>query len=112
MDIHLRPAALHILLALAAGDAHGYAIMQRVGDRSAGRVSLGTGSLYRHLAKLIDAGLVAEVGSRRAGEDPRRGVDYRLTARGRQALEAERNRLADLLAAMDGLRAASRRGQA
>ena len=112
MDTHLKPAALHILLALAGGDAHGYAIMQRVRERSSGRVSLGTASLYRHLARLIDAGMIAEIDVRRGRDDPRRGVSYRLTARGRQALEAERRRLADLVAAMDGLRLASRRRSA
>jgi len=108
----LKPAALHILLALTEGDAHGYAIMQAVRARSAGKVGLGTGSFYRHLAKLIDAGLVAEVDTRRPADDPRRGANYRLTSRGRQALNAEKRRLADLIAAIDGFSPSPRKGPA
>ena len=77
MDIStpLKPAALHILIALADGDCHGYAILQAVRERSSGRVPLGTGSLYRHLAKLLDAGWGTEAAARRADDDPRRGTD-------------------------------------
>lgn len=96
----LKPAALYILLALKARDMHGYAVMQVVRELSAGRVPLQTGSFYRHLALLIDAGLVAEVTGRRPA-DPRRGTDYRLTPRGRQALDTERRHLADLVAVLD-----------
>jgi DNA-binding MarR family transcriptional regulator len=56
--------------------------------------------------------MVVEVDGRRGGDDSRRGVNYRLTPRGRRALETERKGLTDLLAAMDGLRRASRRGHA
>ena len=54
----LKPAVFYILLALAERDSHGYAVMQAVRERSAGQVPLGTGSFYRHLAQLIDDGLV------------------------------------------------------
>ena len=74
----LKPAAFHILLALADGDSHGYAIMQAVREQSAGRVPLQTGSFYRHLTRLIDLGLVAEAPAPRSVEDPRRGTHYRL----------------------------------
>lgn len=107
MDTHppLKPAALYILLALAARDLHGYAVMQAVRDLSGGRVPLQTGSFYRHLSQLIEAGLVGEVGRRRPA-DPRRGTDYRLTARGRQILDAERRHLTDLVAALNQSRVA------
>jgi DNA-binding PadR family transcriptional regulator len=107
-----KPAALHILLALLDGDSHGYGIMQSVRARSGGQIALGTGSFYRHLAKLIDAGFVTEIDTRRPPDDPRRGVHYRLTPRGRQALAAEKRRLADLIAAMERLSPASRKGSA
>ena len=94
----MKPAVLHILLALADGDRHGYAIMQAVHEQSHGSVPLRTGSFYRHLSTLIDAGWVSEA-SGPAGDDPRRGSHYRLTARGREALTAERARLQNLLAA-------------
>jgi len=104
MSTPIAPAPLHILLALSEGPVHGYGILQIVRDRSGGAVKLGTGSLYRHLSKLIVAGLVAEV---KAGSsaDPRRGSSYRLTPRGRQALAVERDRVAALL---DSLNAAAR----
>jgi DNA-binding PadR family transcriptional regulator len=100
----LKPAVFHILLALASRDAHGYAIMQAVREQSGGRVPLQTGSFYRHLANLIDDGLVEE-SARRRQEDPRRGTSYRLTPLGRQALEREREYLSGVVAALNGLRA-------
>lgn len=105
----LKPAVFHILLALANQESHGYAIMQTVREQSGGRVRLQTGSLYRHLATLIDQGLVAEGPAPRHVEDPRRGTHYRLTARGRQALEDERRYLAGLMAALGTVRAAWRK---
>jgi len=108
----LKPAVFHILLALAARDNYGYAIMQAVRRASDGHVPLSPGSFYRHLAKLMDDSLVVEVSQRRAGDDPRRGVYYRLTARGHAVLADERRRLAALVAAIDGLRVAPRRGPA
>jgi DNA-binding PadR family transcriptional regulator len=106
----LGPAVFHILLALAGGDRHGYAVMQAVHEQSGGRVPLRTGSFYRHLGKLIDAGLVDAAPRRPADDDPRRGTYYRLTARGRQALAAEQQRLLELVATMKRLRPAARKG--
>ena len=110
-DRPMKPAPFHILLALSAGDSYGYAIMQSVREHSRGLVPLQTGSFYRHLAQLIDHGLVAEAPAPR-GIDPRRGTYYKLTPRGRRRLAAEQQRLADLLSTMDGLRPASRKGGA
>jgi DNA-binding PadR family transcriptional regulator len=84
--------------------------MQHVREQSGGRVPLQTGSFYRHLGKLIDAGLVADAAAPRDA-DPRRSTYYRLTPRGRRVLEDEQRRLADLLALAGGLRA-PRKGQA
>ena len=108
----LKPAVFHILLALAGEDRHGYAIMQTVREQSGGQVPLQTGSFYRHLSKLIEAGLVADAKGRARAGDPRRGAYYKLTAEGRAALTAEKRRLMDLLAAVDRLQPASRRGRA
>ena len=108
MSDALKPAVLHILLALADGDRHGYAIMQAAREQSGGAVPLRTGSFYRHLSRLIDAGWVAEAPGPR-NDDPRRGAYYRLTARGRDALRAERARLEALLGAFPGGRRAARR---
>ena len=83
----LSPASLHILLALAAEDLHGYAIMQEVRRQSEGRFKLGPGTLYDNLAKLTREGLVTE-----AGADERRRY-YRLNPAGRKLLAAEIARL-------------------
>ena len=104
----LKPAAFHILLALAEGDSHGYAIMQAVREQSAGRVPLQTGSFYRHLTRLIDQGLIAEAPTPRNLEDPRRGTHYRLTTQGRQALELERQYLTAVVSSMKTLRKGAR----
>jgi DNA-binding PadR family transcriptional regulator len=107
----LKPAEFHILLALAAHDRHGYAIMQTVREQSGGQIPLRTGSFYRHLSKLIRGGLIAESPDRpKKDDDPRRGAYYRLTARGRAALVQERARLSRLVAALDALQ--PRRGMA
>jgi DNA-binding PadR family transcriptional regulator len=108
----LKPAAFYILLALAERDSHGYAVMQSVREHSAGEIPLRTGSFYRHLARLMQDGLVAESENRPATADPRRGTYYRLTTRGTAVLAAERRRLASLVAAIDRLHQAARRGQA
>lgn len=104
----LKPAVFHILLALADGDSHGYAIMQTVRDQSGGRVPLQTGSFYRHLTRLIDQGLVTEAPAPRGMDDPRRGTHYRLTPNGRRALELERQHLAALVSSMRVLRKGTR----
>jgi len=72
-------------------------------------VRLQTGSLYRHLALLIEQGLVAEGPAPRQVEDARRGTHYRLTSRGRQALDQERRYLAGVMAMLGGLRANGRK---
>ncbi|SRR5579871_1014701 len=110
MDIStVRPAAVHILLALSDGPCHGYGILQAVRERPGGVPGLGAGSFYRHLATLIDDGLVAETAGPPV-DDPRRGTYYRVTPRGRQALAAERRRLAHLIAAIDAHTREGRRG--
>jgi DNA-binding PadR family transcriptional regulator len=100
----LKPAAFHILLALAGRDLHGYAAMQAVREQSGGQVPLQTGSFYRHLSRLIDEGLVLEAPGPKTEVDPRRGTHYRLTSRGRQALAAEQARMSSLVAHMKKLK--------
>ena len=88
----LSPAALHILLALAAEDRHGYGIMQEVARQSSGRYKLGPATLYENLQKLLDQGVVDEVSPRAAGNVSRRRY-YRLTKFGRALLSTEVARL-------------------
>jgi DNA-binding PadR family transcriptional regulator len=96
----LKPIPLHILLALADGESHGYAVMQAMRAQTGGSLAVQTASFYRHLGRLIDEGWVAEAPGRREGDDPRRGAYYRITPRGRLVLAAEKRRLTDLLAKM------------
>ena len=90
----LPPATFHILLALADGELHGYAIMKDVAARSEGTVRLGPGTLYGSLKRLLQAGLVEEGGER---TDPERGDErrryYRLTQLGLSVVRAEAGRL-------------------
>lgn len=93
----LTPAMHHILLALLRGELHGYAIMQAIDGLTEGAMRLGPGTLYTSLRKLLDAGLVEEGGERRdAGDDERRRY-YRISNAGRQAVQVETRRLAQLV---------------
>lgn len=88
----LSAATLHILLALAAEDMHGYGIIQEVDRYSGGHYRMGPGTLYDNLKKLMDTGLVADVPkSAVARGDDRRF--YTLTENGRSALATEVARL-------------------
>ena len=99
----LSSATLHILLALAGGNLHGYGIIKEVVRNSDGHYRLGPGTLYDNLKKLMDAGLVSDVppasSSKRksasAKEDDRRF--YTLTKEGRGALAAEVDRLQSVI---------------
>ena len=108
----LKPIALHILLALADRDSHGYALMQSIRQQSGGEIPVQTASFYRHLGKLMDDGLVAEAASRPAADDARRGAYYKITPRGRQTLSAEKKRLTDLVAQLNGIPASPRKARA
>src|SRR5712692_2572679 len=92
----LSPATLHILLALAGEERHGYGIMQEVARQSEGQYKLGPGTLYDNLQKLMNQGIVEEATKRPAGVDLRRRY-YRLTALGRRVLVAEVRRLEGVL---------------
>ena len=87
----LSPATLHILLALAGEDMHGYGIMQEVARQTDGAYKLGPGTLYDNLQRLMDQKMVQEKPNRDA-EDSRRRY-YTLTALGRRVLAAEISRL-------------------
>lgn len=88
-------SAFRILLALADGERHGYAITREVAEETGGEMKLGPGTLYRMLKQLLDDEWIVEVDGTDA-DDPRRRY-YRLTARGRRAAQVEAARLADLV---------------
>ena len=86
----LAPATLHILLALAGENLHGYGIMQEVSRQTEGRYNLGPGTLYDNLQRLMKQRLVEEVGD--PDENSRRRT-YRLSSLGQKVLSAEIARL-------------------
>ena len=88
----LTPVVFQILVTLASGDHHGYAILTDVRDRAG--TMLRPGSLYRAIGRLLDDGLVEELDERPDPEiDDERRRYYRLTDLGRQVAAAEAARL-------------------
>jgi DNA-binding PadR family transcriptional regulator len=96
----LTPANVHILLALADEDRHGYGIMQEVARLTEGAVRMGPGTLYGTIKRLLAARYIEEADERPdpALDDERRRY-YRITAAGRRALQAETARASTLVAA-------------
>ena len=90
----LTPAVFHILLALAEGPRHGYAIMQAVEESAGTGMRMGPGTIYGSLQRMEEAGLVRELGP---GIHDRRRL-FVLEPLGRRALEGEARRLARLAA--------------
>ncbi len=86
----LTPAALHMLLALAREDLHGYGIKQEVEERTGGRLRLGPGTLYEAIHRMKADGWITELPDE---ADARRKV-YRLAPRGRSVMLEEVRRLA------------------
>lgn len=106
----LTPAVFHILLALADGPKHGYAIMKQVDAEGAGSLRMGPGTLYGTLQRMLAAALVSEIpaeemaveeitdaGNGEAADARRRY--YRLTGAGRRSLQHELARLQQALKA-------------
>ena len=90
----LTPLACHVLLALAGDGLHGYGIIQEVSARTAGAITLRTGTLYALLQRLESDGLIAESDRRPdPDEDDERRRYYELTKLGRAVLEADLRRL-------------------
>jgi len=96
----LTPFAFQVLLALADGDRHGYAIIKEVEERSGGQVTLRTGTLYTLLQRLLDEQLISEVEAPSAAadkpEDSRRRY-YSLSPLGDAVLRSEAQRLEALI---------------
>ena len=94
-DLPLTPAVFNILLSLADGEKHGYAIMLEVEEATEGRVRMGPGTLYGSLDRMLKAGFITESSQRPAsGDDDKRRRYYRLSQVGRRVLHAEAHRLA------------------
>jgi DNA-binding PadR family transcriptional regulator len=93
-ELRLSPAMFEILLCLAGGELHGYAIMKEVRDRTGGEVSLGPTSLYRSLEKLLRLGYIKQVESETGAGDSDRRVVYKLLEAGRDAAARRADSLA------------------
>ena len=93
------PAAhLHILLALADGEKHGYAVMREVEQMTNGEVTMGPGTLYGAIKRMLSAGLVEEIDERPDPElDDERRRYYRASGFGVRVLSAETERLERLV---------------
>jgi DNA-binding PadR family transcriptional regulator len=92
----LTPAMFHVLVALADGEIHGYAIMKDVEELTGGAVRLSTGTLYGIIKRLLADRLIRESGG--AVKDDERRRSYALTAFGRDVARAEAARLEHTLA--------------
>ena len=91
---------LHILLALADGEKHGYAVMREVESMTDGEVTMGPGTLYGAVKKMVNAGLIEETDRRPDPEmDDERRRYYRTTGLGERVLDAETARLERLVSA-------------
>ena len=94
----LTPAVFHILLALADGEKHGYAIMQEIKTLTDGKIRLGPGTLYGSIKRLLAGGLIEESDERPDPEmDDERRRYYRLTDFGQRVITAEAERLLHLV---------------
>ncbi|RXH55788.1 PadR family transcriptional regulator [Granulicella sibirica] len=100
----LPAAAFQIMLSLADGDLHGYAIMRQVEEQTGGRLRLGPGTLYGSIQALLEGELIEEV--YRSDDSPdsldksvrlERRRYYRLTVAGRDVARAEAEKMADVL---------------
>jgi DNA-binding PadR family transcriptional regulator len=87
-----------VLVSLADGDRHGYAILQDIAERTGGRIRLSPSTLYAVIKRLLESGLIEELSERPdpAHNDERRRY-YRLTSFGRRVAQAEAVRLTRLL---------------
>lgn len=90
----LTPAVFNILLALADGEKHGYAIMLEVEHNTQGEVKMGPGTLYGSIKRMLTAGLIEESDERPDPElDDERRRYYQLSGLGQRVLAAEAERL-------------------
>ena len=92
----LSPLMFQILVALAVGERHGYAIMQEIEERSGGSFTIGAGTMYRAIKQMVDAGLMTEVPNKRSAHSQRR--TYRITSAGRKRGAAEARVFDDMVA--------------
>lgn len=94
----LKPTVFLIMLAIANEEGHGYRIRKEVERRSNGTVRLDPGTLYRHIGRLLEDGLIEESDHRPDPDlDDARRRYYRLTLLGKEVVAAEAGRMANLV---------------
>src|SRR5512141_440219 len=97
-SLRLTPAAFHIMLLLADGEKHSYAIMREVAEHTQGKMRLGPGSLYGTIKRMLADGWIEESDERPDPKlDDERRRYYRLTGVGIQLVQAEAERLEQLV---------------
>ncbi|HJR58043.1 MAG TPA: PadR family transcriptional regulator [Vicinamibacterales bacterium] len=94
----LTPGMFHVLIALADGEKHGYAIIKEVARRTGGAIRLSAGTLYTLIRRFVQDGVIAESDERPdpALDDERRRY-YRVTDFGREVAKAEAARMESTL---------------
>jgi DNA-binding PadR family transcriptional regulator len=104
-------AVFHILVAVAGGERHGYAIMQDVASRTDQKLKLSPGTLYGAIKRMLQDGLIEELEERPDPEhDDVRRRYYRITRFGRRVAIAESARVARLLGQARAIGLAPKRG--
>lgn len=100
---------LHILMALADGEKHGYAIMREIAEMTDGEVTMGPGTLYGTIKRMLASGMIEETAERPDPDlDDERRRYYRATGFGMGVLDAETARLRRLVETAQTKRAAGR----
>lgn len=94
----LTPGMFHVLIALADGEKHGYAIIKEVERRTGGALRLSAGTLYTLIRRFVQEGIIEESGERPdpSLDDERRRY-YGVTAFGREVAKAEGARMESAL---------------
>lgn len=100
----VHPRDFHILLTLLDGPRHGYGIVKRIEERTAGALRLDPANLYRAIQRLLEDGLVVEAEPPEDDTDRRRRRYYAITALGNRTLAAEAERMRGLADAVDAKR--------
>jgi DNA-binding PadR family transcriptional regulator len=95
----LTETTFFLLLGLASGPRHGYAIQKDIKTISGGRVVLSTGTLYGALKRLVEQGWIERFDSPQPDESGRPRKEYRLTDLGRSIFDAELSRVQGLVEA-------------
>src|SRR5918996_4352202 len=94
----LPPVVFHILLCLAEGERHGYALKREISRRTDGRLTLGAGVLYGSISKMLAQGLIEESDQRPDPHlDDERRRYYKVTGLGRKVAQAEAARMRELV---------------